>query len=488
MRLDRLETPCLLLDRMKMRRNLARMADRIGGMGCNLRPHVKTHKSVDVMAEVVGAGHVRGITVSTLAEAEHFFDAGYADILYAVGIAVPKLDRVAALMDRGCDVKIVLDSVAMALAVAARGEVLVAAGGRGFSVLIEIDVDGHRAGVRPEALLLLEIGAVLAGSAGCRLAGVMTHAGDSYGCTSAEALRAMAAQERDLCLAAASRLREAGHDCAVVSIGSTPTALNVEHLEGITEVRVGVYTFFDLVQAGLGVCAVDDIAVSVLATVIGVQAETGRVIADAGWMALSRDLGTADQAVDQGYGLVCAADGTVSGDVVVSGANQEHGILSRRDRGRDGGFRGGEGCSFLRAWEAGMRQLLMGALIIGGLGADVLGGAAGAQGVVCDTAMPQVDLNACAAQAQGAADAALLRHYQAVMARLSPDGQRALRRAQEAWARFRDRQCQFEAGGADGGSIAPMIYSECLRDLSLARAEVLAGFRDCAEGDLRCPR
>jgi D-serine deaminase-like pyridoxal phosphate-dependent protein len=233
-RLDQLETPCLLLDAAKMRRNLARMAGRIGGLGCSLRPHVKTHKSVDVMAEVVAAGHVRGITVSTLAEAEHFFDAGYGDILYAVGIAVPKLDRVAALMDRGCDLTIVLDSLAMAEAVAARGAAL----GRCFSVMIEIDVDGHRAGVRPDAALLLEIGAVLAGSDGCRLAGVMTHAGDSYGCTGEAALRAMAAQERDLCLLAATRLRGAGHDCPVVSIGSTPTALNVEHLQGITEVRV----------------------------------------------------------------------------------------------------------------------------------------------------------------------------------------------------------------------------------------------------------
>jgi D-serine deaminase-like pyridoxal phosphate-dependent protein len=161
----------------------------------------------------------------------------------------------------------------------------------------------------------------------------MTHAGDSYGCTDADGLRAMAAQERDLCLLAATRLRGEGYECPVVSIGSTPTALNVEHLQGITEVRVGVYTFFDLVQAGLGVCAIDDIAVSVLATVIGVQVDQGRVITDAGWMALSRDLGTAEQVVDQGYGLVCAADGTVFGDVIVSGANQEHGIVSRRDGG-----------------------------------------------------------------------------------------------------------------------------------------------------------
>lgn len=334
MRLDQLETPCLLLDRARMQANLARMAARIGGMGCVLRPHVKTHKSVEVMAEVVAAGGVRGITVSTLAEAAHFHAAGYDDILYAVGITGAKLDRVAALMREGCDLKIVLDSVAMAQTVAARGTAL----GLCICVMIEIDVDGHRAGVRPDAALLLEIADVLAASEGARLLGVMTHAGDSYGCTGAAALQAMAAQERDLCLLAATRLRAHGHDCPVVSVGSTPTALNVDHLDGITEVRAGVYTFFDLVQAGLGVCGTGDIALSVLATVIGVQADKETVITDAGWMALSRDLGTAEQAVDQGYGLVCGPGGALLDDVIMSGANQEHGLLTRRDRGRGGGL------------------------------------------------------------------------------------------------------------------------------------------------------
>jgi D-serine deaminase-like pyridoxal phosphate-dependent protein len=89
--------------------------------------------------------------------------------------------------------------------------------------------------------------------------------------------------------------------------------------------------FHDLVMAGLGVCAVDDVAISVLVTVIGHQASKGWLITDGGWMAVSRDRGTAAQAVDQGYGLVCDADGRVLGDLVMSGANQEHGILARRD-------------------------------------------------------------------------------------------------------------------------------------------------------------
>ncbi len=91
-----------------------------------------------------------------------------------------------------------------------------------------------------------------------------------------------------------------------------------------------MYVFFDLVMAGLSVCTHDDIALSVLTTVIGHQRDKGWTIVDAGWMAMSRDRGTANQAVDQGYGLVCDIDGRVLGDYTVSGANQEHGIIAHR--------------------------------------------------------------------------------------------------------------------------------------------------------------
>ena len=118
-----------------------------------------------------------------------------------------------------------------------------------------------------------------------------------------------------------------------MSVGSTPTATFARALDGVTEVRAGVYVFFDLVMAGLGVCALDDIAVSVLASVIGHQADKGWIITDAGWMAMSRDRGTASQRVDQGYGVVCDLDGRPIDDLIVVDANQEHGIVAHRDGG-----------------------------------------------------------------------------------------------------------------------------------------------------------
>ena len=330
--ISELSTPCLLVDRDKMRRNIKRLSDHIGGLGGTIRPHVKTHKSIDVTREVIAGGNVGGITVSTLKEAAYFYDAGITDIFYAVGIAPNKFAAAADLIKRGCDLKITLDSVDMAEHLGAyAAQQLSTTPDFSFPVLIELDTDGHRSGTNPESDELLQIGRVLSDSAGCELRGVMTHAGESYACDTPESQLAIARQERDLTVRAAERLRAAGMACPVVSVGSTPTAFAIDDLSGVTEVRAGVYTFFDLVMAGIGVCDVDDIAVSVLVSVTGYQKEKGWVITDGGWMAMSRDRGTEKQAVDYGYGLVTDAAGAPLEDFLVSGANQEHGIVSRRD-------------------------------------------------------------------------------------------------------------------------------------------------------------
>jgi D-serine deaminase-like pyridoxal phosphate-dependent protein len=327
MNLAQLETPCLVLERGKLGRNIARMRDHLGKLNVGLRPHVKTAKSFDV-ARLALAGQPGGITVSTLKEAEQFFAHGVTDILYAVGITPNKLDHVAALRRKGADITVILDNAESARIVAARGTQL----GVRFPALIEIDSDGHRSGVKPQDAALVEIGRVLE-SDGARLRGVMTHAGDSYNCDTVEKIRAMAVRERDAVTRCAARLREAGLPCPIVSVGSTPTATYSDDLAGVTEVRAGVYMFFDLFMAGLNVCAIDDIAVSVLATVIGHQPDKDWIITDAGWMAMSRDRGTAGQRIDQGYGIVCDATGAPLDELLVVSTNQEHGIIGRRGGG-----------------------------------------------------------------------------------------------------------------------------------------------------------
>ncbi len=318
-----LETPAAVIDVPRMQHNIHRMQSRMDALGVRFRPHVKTSKCVEVARAQIEAG-ATGITVSTLKEAARFFDDGVTDILYAVGMVASKLPAALALRRRGCALKIVTDSVASAQAIVAFG----AEFGETFDVWIEIDTDGHRSGIRPDEDALLDVARVLH-DGGAALGGVMTHAGSSYDFDTPEALAAIAEQERAGCVRAATRLRDAGLPCPVVSVGSTPTALAAAHLEGVTEVRAGVYVFFDLVMHNVGVCTTDELALSVLTTVIGHQADKGWAIVDAGWMAMSRDRGTQKQKHDFGYGQVCRVDGSVVPGYTLSGANQEHGILSR---------------------------------------------------------------------------------------------------------------------------------------------------------------
>lgn len=322
--LSTLDTPAALIDRSKMQANIARMQQQMNSLGVHFRPHVKTSKCLPVVQAQIAAG-AQGITVSTLKEAEQFFAAGITDILYAVGMTAGKLPKVLALRRQGCQLKIITDNATSAADIAA----FCKEHGESFEVWIEIDCDGHRSGIKPDdTAQLLAVARVLQ-AGGMRLGGVITHAGSSYELNTPEALSAMAEQERAGCVRAAEHLRNAGLPCPGVSVGSTPTALAAKNLDGVTEVRAGVYVFFDLVMHNIGVCRMENIALSVLTTVIGHQTEKGWAIVDAGWMAMSRDRGTAKQQRDFGFGQVCTVDGDILPGYTMSGANQEHGIIAR---------------------------------------------------------------------------------------------------------------------------------------------------------------
>ncbi|MFD9634261.1 DSD1 family PLP-dependent enzyme [Streptomyces violascens] len=321
------DTPFAVVDVHRVRRNIERLATQADQLGVDLRPHVKTAKSLDVAA-LLHHGAPCPITVSTLAEAEAFADGGYTDITYAVGIGPHKLPRVLALLRRGVTLRTLLDSTEQAEFVAEAS----CRAGLPVPAQIEIDCDGHRGGLRPDAPELVEVGRILH-AASC-LDGVLTHAGESYFAYTAEELRLAAKNERDTAVAAADRLREAGLPVTTVSVGSTPTAHAAEDLTGVTELRAGNYVFFDLVMAGIGVCRIDDLALSVVVTVIGHRPEYGWIVTDGGWMAMSRDRGTSVQAQDQGYGLVTDLDGTPIPELVMTAASQEHGTLTARDGAR----------------------------------------------------------------------------------------------------------------------------------------------------------
>jgi D-serine deaminase-like pyridoxal phosphate-dependent protein len=324
MRLSELTTPALVVDRQVVARNCEAMAARLAGHGVALRPHLKTAKSVPVAA-LATAGQAGGLTVSTLAEAAHFADHGYRDLTYAVGIVPDKLDRVAALQRAGARLTLLTDDIGAVAALSARAVAL----DSDFRLLIEIDCGGRRGGLEPNDAALPALGQAITAAPGLELAGVLTHAGQSYHCRSLSEIEAVAEAERAAVVDAAERLRAAGLACPVVSAGSTPTAVHARQLDGVTEMRPGVYVFFDLDQVGIGACRLDDIALGVVASVIGHNRRAGRILIDAGGLALSKDVSAGEFFDDVGYGLVCplGARRPIAG-LYVAEVHQEHGLIA----------------------------------------------------------------------------------------------------------------------------------------------------------------
>ena len=315
-----LETPCLLLDVDRLAKNVKRFNEIAANRGVRLRPHLKTLKCVE--AARLAVGPTGPITVSTLAEAEFFAEAGYRDILYAVAMAPAKLARARRIrQELGADLLLLTDSTRLAEAAA----------GYDLDFLIEVDCGDRRGGLPPESPHLLDVAkAITAG--GNQVRGVMTHAGHSYGTDDPAAVAAIAETERATAVRAAGRLRAAGYAAEIVSVGSTPTAAFAKHLSGVTELRAGVYMPFDLDQMSRGVCGPEDLALSVLTTVIGHNREAGRILVDAGGLALSKDVSAHAFLPRAGYGVV--ADPETAAPIpglAIDAVSQEHGKIDVSD-------------------------------------------------------------------------------------------------------------------------------------------------------------
>lgn len=293
-------TPAFLVDRSIVARNCARMRSKAHESGVSFRPHVKTHKSVEI-GRMQHDGATGPITVSTLAEAEAFANDGFRDITYAFPIAPEKLDRVADLAARIDRLNILVDSEIAFRAieeVGARRDVA-------FDVFLKVDCGYHRAGVDPDSPDSVRLALRLGRSEHVRFQGLLTHAGHSYNVKDPEEIRRIAAEESACLTRFRALLATEGLGDIRRSIGSTPTASIVERFADCDEVRPGNYVFYDAFQSTIGSCALDDVAVSVLTTVVGSYPERGSLIIDAGALALSKDVSTEHVRPDFGYGLVC---------------------------------------------------------------------------------------------------------------------------------------------------------------------------------------
>jgi D-serine deaminase-like pyridoxal phosphate-dependent protein len=323
--LKQIKTPSLLLDVDRVRQNANRISDIAAKNHVRLRPHVKTHKCVEV-ARIQTASHDGAITVSTLAEARAFSNHGFSDITYAVPIERGKFTEAIEILKSGVKLNLLTDDVDT------MRELDEAAGRAGvrFDVFLKVDCGTHRVGVEPHTSEAIDIPRQISDSANLNFAGILTHAGHSYDAKSADEILAVARHERDSMVELAERLRQSGVEVPTVSIGSTPTISHVDHLKGVDEVRPGNYIFFDNFQATLGSCSFEDTALTVLAAVIHRDPTRRRFVVDAGAIALSKDRGPVGLDPSCGYGRVLDLDGSET-SMRVTSLSQEHGEIDTGD-------------------------------------------------------------------------------------------------------------------------------------------------------------
>ena len=321
-RIAQLPTPCLLVDLDAVERNTAAMSARVARLGPRLRPHVKTHKCLEA-ARLQVRGGFGGLTVSTLAEARFFARAGFGDITYAVPIAPARMPEAIELARGMQRLSLLLDGERALHEL----EACAAAAGVRVPVFLKIDCGNHRAGVDPASPDAVAFAVRLARSERLDFRGLLAHAGHAYACRDRREIAAAAREEREVTVGFAERLRAEGVRVDEVSIGSTPTLSVAEDLTGVTEVRPGNYVFFDAFQAAIGSCELGDAALSVLTTVIGSYPERGRLVVDAGALALSKDPGARHVDPAAGFGVLLTEEGEPVTGLRLAALSQEHGHL-----------------------------------------------------------------------------------------------------------------------------------------------------------------
>jgi D-serine deaminase-like pyridoxal phosphate-dependent protein len=323
--IDQLATPALLLDLDVLEKNLQRMQNLATKNRVSLRPHIKTHKCIEIAKRQQTLG-ARGITVSTFYEAEQFAAVGFNDITWALPMPAVYAEKVIELANK-ITFRVVIDSVetkTVLLKAAALAK-------NPVHVWLKVDCGYHRAGVDPSSTYAEDLACSLSKSDAIQFDGILTHAGHSYFAHSMEEIVEIAEQERSLMVNFAQWLRGNNITVPAISVGSTPTATLAEKLDGVSEIRPGNYVFFDYMQTQLGVCNIGDCALTVLSSIISHQPEGTHFVTDAGALSLSKDAGATHLRNDMGMGTIYEDYERkrlfAHLDVQIQSLSQEHGII-----------------------------------------------------------------------------------------------------------------------------------------------------------------
>lgn len=312
MDVEDLDTPQLIVDLDRLERNILAWQDMARARGVNLRPHVKTHKIPAIARMQLDAG-ASGITVAKVAEAEVFAGQGCRDLFIAYPVIGADKWRRGARLAEHCRLIVGVDSE-----VGARGwSEAACAGGVRVEVRVEVDTGMHRSGVAPDETEALA--RLVASLPGLRLSGIFTFRSIFFAGAKGRSAADVGRDEGEQLAALAQRLRALGLAATEVSVGSSPTAAHAAKVPGVTEVRPGTYVFCDYMMAELGVCSYDDIALSILCTVVSRPAPD-RCTVDGGTKTFSGDVYPGSLGV-QGYARA------VHAQAYLESMSEEHGVV-----------------------------------------------------------------------------------------------------------------------------------------------------------------
>jgi len=321
---DHFRTPAFIVDMDKVRKNASDMFSRAKSRTVKLRPHVKTHKTLEI-ARIQTSESFGGITVSTMAEARFYAYNGFKDILYAFPITPDKLLEAQQLSSL-CAFSVLVDHREAVEAIVEHFQ----DSSSEIGVWIKIDTGADRAGLDHNDDVIMELAKRLHEAPRVRFCGVLTHAGQAYSALFDGSLDQIVNDEAKILVDVASRIELAGVPCMGRSLGSTPAARrdpDAEVYKGITEMRPGNYILFDRFMAECGHCDIDDVACHVATRIAGIYPDRRLLLIDAGALALSKDLGPTHKAeFDGGFGLIRGYP-----DLKIVRLSQEHGMVSVED-------------------------------------------------------------------------------------------------------------------------------------------------------------
>ncbi|MDF1540044.1 MAG: alanine racemase [Candidatus Thorarchaeota archaeon] len=318
-------TPAIIVDRVRVQENIRKMGDKAKTNNVSLRPHIKTHKCIEI-GKLQKSEGAEGITVATLSEAKVFSDHGFNDITYAVPLSDDKI-KIATELNSHITLNVMVDNSHLLQILSNKAQ----ESQKEINVLVKVDCGYHRTGIDPSDQSSVNLVETISDTKWLNFKGILTHAGHSYSATSIAEIESVTLQEQEEMIQFAEKLREkdAGLYPEVISIGSTPTlTVDKDIPAAITEIRPGSYVYFDYTQVKLGSCGIADCSFSLLASIVSKQ--NNRLVIDAGATALSKDVGPTHIEPDCGFGKFYAdyKSARLDSASAITGLSQEHGKVA----------------------------------------------------------------------------------------------------------------------------------------------------------------